>query len=135
MPNWPATLEAVMLLASLKAKAIIAVVILLIGGGGVLWFKSVLNERNQLRADVIVFERNEKVLKDSLESERLAATQAVSDRADAQRALDNLREGRENDVESQEWAATELPNGEVNRLCLALPQMKGCLRIEARINE
>ncbi len=114
------------MLASLKAKAIIAVVVLLIGGGGVLWFKSVLNERNQLRADVIVFERNEQRLKDSLESERLAATQAVTDRADAQRALDNLRESREGDIESQEWAATSLPAGEMLRLCAALPGMEGC---------
>ena len=114
------------MLASLKAKAIIAVVVLLIGGGGVLWFKSVLNERNQLRADVIVYERNEQRLKSSLESERLAATQAVSDRADAQRALDTLRESREGDIESQEWAATALPYGEISRLCAALPGMKGC---------
>jgi len=113
-------------LASLKAKAIIAVVVLLIGGGSVLWFKSVLNERNQLRADVIVFERNETRLKESLQSERLAATQAVSDRADAQRALDTLREGREGDVESQEWAATSLPAGEVFRICASIPGMKGC---------
>ncbi len=114
------------MLASLKAKAIIAVVILLIGGGGVLWFKSVLNERNQLRADVIVYERNEVVFKQTIEDERHAAKQAVSDRADAQRALDRLREGREGDVESQEWAATPLPYGEVQRLCEALPGMKGC---------
>lgn len=114
------------MLASLKIKAIIAVVILLIGGGGVLWFKSVLNERTQLRADVIVFERNETRLKESLESERLAATQAVSDRADAQRALDTLRESREGDIESQEWAARSLPAGEIFRLCAALPGMKGC---------
>jgi len=114
------------MLASLKAKAIIAVVVLLIGGGGVLWFKSVLNERNQLRADVIVFERNETRLKESLQSERLAATQAVSDRADAQRALDTLREGREGDIESQEWAATPIPTGEIDRLCAALPGMEGC---------
>jgi len=114
------------MLASLKAKAILAVVIMCIGGGSVLWFKSVLNERNQLRADVIVFERNEQRLKESLQSERLAATQAVSDRADAQRALDTLREGRENDVESQVWAAESIPAGEMLRLCAALPGMKGC---------
>lgn len=114
------------MLASLKAKALIAVVVLLIGGGGVLWFKSVLNERNQLRADVIVFERNEKRLKDSLESERLAASTAVIDRAKTQQALDNLRESREGDIESQEWAATSLPAGEILRLCAALPGMEGC---------
>ncbi len=114
------------MLASLKVKAIIAVVILLIGGGGVLWFKSVINERNQLRADVIVYEANETKFKQTIEDERLAASQAVSDRADAQRALDQLREGRENDIESQEWAATALPYGEISRLCAALPGMKGC---------
>jgi len=114
------------MLASLKAKAIIAVVVLLIGGGSVLWFKSVINERNQLRADVIVYERNEQRLKDSLESERLAAASAVIDRAKAQQALDQLREGREADVESQEWAAKSLPAGEMLRLCAALPGMEGC---------
>jgi len=114
------------MLASLKAKAIIAVVILLIGGGGVLWFKSVINERNQLRADVIVYKANQQRLKDSLESERLAASIAVIDRAKTQQALDNLREGREGDVESQEWAATPLPAGEMLRLCAALPGMEGC---------
>lgn len=114
------------MLSGLQAKAIIVVVVLLMGGGGVLWFKSVLNERNQLRADVIVYERNETRLKQTIEDERHAAKQAVSDRADAQRALDKLREGREGDVESQEWAATPVPYGEVRRLCEALPGMKGC---------
>ena len=114
------------MLASLKAKAIIAVVVLLIGGGGVLWFKSVLNERTELRAAVVTFKANELRLKESLQSERLAATQAVSDRADAQRALDTLREGREGDIESQEWAATPIPTGEIDRLCAALPGMEGC---------
>jgi len=114
------------MLASLKAKAIIAVVILLIGGGGVLWFKSVLNERNQLRADVIVYKASQQRLRDSLESERLAASTAVIDRAKIQQALDNLREGREGDVESQEWAATSLPAGEVFRICASIPGMKGC---------
>lgn len=114
------------MLASLKIKAIIAVVVLLIGGGGVLWFKSVINERNQLRADVIVYAANETKFKQTIEDERVAAKQAISDRADTQRALDRLREGRENDIESQEWAATELPYGEISRLCAALPGMRGC---------
>lgn len=114
------------MLASLKAKALIALVVLVIGGGGVLWFKAVINERNQLRADVAVFKMNETRLKDSLKSERVAASEAVIDRAKTQRALDQLREGREGDIESQEWAATSLPAGEMIRLCAALPGMKGC---------
>ena len=110
----------------LRVKIILAIVALSMMSGGALYIKRVFAERNQLRADVIVFERNEKILKDSLESERVAASQAVSDRAEIQRALDQLREGREGDIESQEWAATPLPAGEMLRLCAALPGMKGC---------
>ena len=109
---------------TLKIKLIILIVMLLIGG---IWhYKSVIAERDQLRADVIVFEANEKKFKQTIEDERTAARQAVSDRADTQRRLDELREGRENDPDAQEWAATPLPQGEVQRLCLALPTMKGC---------
>jgi len=73
-----------------------------------------------------VFKSNEKKFKQTIEDERTAARQAGSDRADTQRHLDELREGRENDPDAQEWAATPLPQGEVQRLCLALPAMVGC---------
>jgi ABC-type iron transport system FetAB ATPase subunit len=111
---------------TLQIKLIILVVMLVIGGGGIWHYKSIIAERNQLRADVIVFEANEKKFKQTIEDERTAARQAVSDRADTQRALDELREGREDDPDAQEWAATPLPNGEIQRLCIALPTMVGC---------
>jgi hypothetical protein len=111
---------------TLQIKLIILIVMLLIGGGGIWHYKSIIAERNQLRADVIVFEANEKKFKQTIEDERLAAQQAVSDRAETQRDLDRLREGRENDPDAQEWAATPLPRGEIQRLCLALPTMVGC---------
>ena len=114
------------MLASLKVKLIILLVMLVIGGGGIWHYKNVIAERDQLRADVIVFEANEKKFLQTIEDERTAARQAVTDRADTQRRLDELREGRENDPDAQEWAATPLPQGEVQRLCLALPTMKGC---------
>ncbi len=104
----------------LKIKLIILIAALLMGGGGVWHYKSIVNERNQLREDVLIYQRNEEALRQSLEDERVASAQAVSDRADIQRALDELREGRENDIEAQEWAATPLPVGERQRLCEAL---------------
>jgi len=110
----------------MQTKIIIVIVALLMGSGGVLYVKSVINERNQLRADVIVYQANQQRLRDSLESERLAASTAVIDRAKTQQALEALREGREADVESQVWAAKSLPAGEMIRLCAALPGMKGC---------
>ena len=109
----------------LKIKLIIIGIALLMGGGGVWHYKTNINERNQLREDVLIYQRNEATLIQSLEDERVATSIAVSDRADTQRDLDRLREGRENDVEAQEWAATPLPVGERQRLCEALGA-KGC---------
>ena len=111
---------------TLKIKLIILAVMLAIGGGGVIYVKRVIAERNQLRADVVIYQENEAKLEQTIEDERTAARQAVSDRAETQRALDKLRRGRENDVESQEWAATPIPDGERQRLCEALPGAKGC---------
>ena len=110
----------------IQTKLIILVVMLVIGGGGVWRYKSIIAERDQLRADVIIYQANESRLKQSIEDERTAAAQAITDRAEIQRRLDRLREGRENDVEAQEWAVIPIPAGERQRLCEALPQARGC---------
>ena len=95
--------------------------------GGAVWrYKAVIAERDQLRADVIIYQANESRLKQSIEDERTAAAQAITDRAETQRRLDTLRRGRETDREAQEWASIPIPTGERQRLCEALPQAKGC---------
>jgi len=110
----------------IQAKLIILAVILAIGAGGAGRYRSVIAERDQLRADVITYQANEQKLKQSIEDERTATAQAITDRADTQRRLDTLREGREDDIEAQEWAVTPIPTGERLRLCEALPGAKGC---------
>ena len=110
----------------LQTRLVILLAIVLLGGGAAWRYKAVITERDMLRADVIVFEANEKKLKRSLEDERTATAQAVSDRAATQRRLDGLRKAREDDPEAQEWAIIPIPAGERQRLCEALPGAAGC---------
>lgn len=114
------------MLAGIQTKLIIGAVMVALGGGFVWHYKSVIAERDLLRADVITYKANEAKLQKAIEDERTATQQAVSDRANMKRRLDKLREGRENDLEAQEWAATPLPAGERQRLCEALPTAGGC---------
>lgn len=109
-----------------QTKLIILAVILAIGGGAAWRYKSVVAERDRLREDVMIYQANETKLKQSLEDERTATAQAITDRAAIQRRLDMLRQAREDDPEAQEWAIIPIPAGERQRLCEALPGAKGC---------
>lgn len=111
----------------IQAKVITLVVMLLISGGGIWRYNHVVNERDQLLLDVKVYEANEQILKDALALERDAAAVAMQERNDTQAALDKLRKGREDDPEAVQWGAEVIPAGEINRLCMALPEMEGCL--------
>ena len=69
---------------------------------------------------------NQKVLEDALDLEREAAALAAAERDEARRAIDAFRAGRRDDPEALEWASQPLPIGELDRLCIALPEMEGC---------
>jgi hypothetical protein len=89
-------------------------------------YRAVIAERDRLAADNAALKASAAELAASLETERDAARQAISDRADAQRKLDALRRGREADPEAQAWGAQPIPAGERQRLCHALPGAQGC---------
>lgn len=105
--------------------AISIVAVLIIGSIGV-HYKVVLAERAELRADNATLRANAETLGAALAIEREAAETALQERDEAQKALEKLREGRENDPEAQAWGAVEVPAGEQLRLCEALPGMDGC---------
>lgn len=64
----------------------------------------------------------------TLAAERKAAAEARAARNEARRALDTFRQGRD-DVASIEWAAELVPEAERARMCLALPELKGCEKV------
>ena len=119
------------LLRSPKVLGITAVVLVL-GALGV-HHKLVLSERDRLRDenaalgfDLETARANQQVLEDALDLEREAAAVATAERDEARRAIDKFRAGRRDDPEAQEWASQPLPLGELERLCVALPEMDGC---------
>lgn len=95
---------------------------------GSVWvhYRMVIGERNDLRTQNASFQQAVKLLGESLEQEAEAARTALAERQAAQSALERLRRDREADVSVQEWANTPLPASEIDRLCAALPEMKGC---------
>lgn len=119
------------LIRSPKVLGALAVV-LVVGALGV-HHKLVLNERDRLRDENIALEANletaranQRILEDALDLEREAAAVATAERDEARRAIDKFRAGRRDDPEALEWAAQPLPLGELERLCVALPEMDGC---------
>lgn len=83
-------------------------------------------ERDAYQEAVDEFQRTNAILQEDIELARRAANEVIAERDAARRALDEFRAGRENDPESQEWAAEPIPAGERERLCTALPKMEGC---------
>ncbi len=114
-------------------KTILFIVIgIAIAGFGV-HYKLLVGERDKLRVAQVGYElavdnfrAREATLQEDLRLERKAAEIAVTERAEARRALDIFLAGREDDPESMEWAKQTIPIGELERLCQALPEMEGC---------
>jgi hypothetical protein len=114
-------------------KTVLSIVGVLVVVGFGVHYKMLIGERDKLRvattayeSAVEAFEAREASLQADLALAQAAAAQALQDRREARRALDAFRAGREGDVEAMEWASQQLPIGEIERLCAALPDMEGC---------
>lgn len=115
-----------------KPKTIaIAVAVMAILAFGV-HYKLIVGERDKLRVAeqgykeaVAAFVVREATFQEDLIRERLAAGIAVAERDEARRSVEDFRNARQ-DEESVEWAGNQIPVGELERLCVALPEMVGC---------
>ena len=95
-------------------------------------YKLLVGERDKLRIveqeliDVAdAFKLREATYEDDIRRERLAAGVAVAERDEARLTVEEFRNSRK-DEESVEWASKWIPEGELERLCVALPEMAGC---------
>ena len=116
-----------------RPKVMIGIVAVLILVGFGIHYNLIVGERDKLRVATAGYETavenfraREATLKEDLRIERTAAAIAVAERTEARRTLDVFMAGREDDPESMEWAQQAIPIGELERLCQALPEMKGC---------
>jgi len=95
-------------------------------------YKLIVGERDKLRvaeegykAAQEAFLVREADFQEDLRRERLAAGIAVAERDEARLSVETFRNSRTDD-ESKEWAAGQIPVAELQRLCVALPEMEGC---------
>ena len=95
-------------------------------------YKLLVGERDKLRIieqeliDVAdAFKLREATFEEDLRRERFAAGVAVAERDEARLSVETFRDSRD-DPESLEWASEQIPTGELERLCIALPEMEGC---------
>ncbi len=116
-----------------RPKVMIGIVAVLVLAGLGIHYKMLVGERDKLRVvtagyEIAVenFRAREATMAEDLRIERTAAAIAVAERTEARRTLDIFMAGREDDPESLEWAQQAIPIGELERLCQALPGMKGC---------
>lgn len=89
-------------------------------------YRSVIAERDHLRAEVALAEANRAALEQALSDERAAVEQTARSRDAARKALEGFKAGRQDDPEALEWGSQAVPDGEALRLCEALPAMTGC---------
>ncbi len=113
-----------------KTVAIIAATLVILAFG--VHYKLLVGERDKLRVAeqgykdaVTAFELREATFQEDLLRERVAASTAVAERDAARRDVTQFLNSR-NDLESIAWANKQLPVGELERLCVALPEMVGC---------
>ena len=111
------------------AIGVVAVIAVLAVG---VHYKLIIGERDKLRVAeqgykdaVTAFRAREATYEDDIRRERLAAGIAVAERDEARLTVEEFRNARQ-DEESIEWAADDIPIGELERLCVALPEMAGC---------
>lgn len=114
-----------------KTILIIAATVAILAFG--VHYKLLVGERDKLRVAeegykraVTAFVQREETLQEDIRNEREAAATAVAERNAARRSVEVFRAGRESDPESLQWASQPMPVGEVERLCVALPEMDGC---------
>ena len=116
-----------------KPKIALAIAATVIIGGYVAHYKylqgkvdRLTTERDAIQAAYnIAVENIEKMAEDARIAEE-ATRQAIAEREAARAALDEFRRGRENDAEAAAWGAQLIPLGELERMCVALPEMDGC---------
>lgn len=103
-----------------------------IAGFGV-HYKLLVGERDKLRVAeegykkaVAAFELREATLQEDLRLARVSIETVTAERNANRATLDEFRAGRERDPEARAWGQQQLPVGEVERLCAALPEMVGC---------
>jgi hypothetical protein len=96
-------------------------------------YKLVIGERNQLRIENTAYQaalikaaRNMEIIAEDQRVAEAAAITAINERAADRAALDALRAGRTEDPEAVAWGTQDVPSGERERLCEALPEMAGC---------
>ncbi len=113
-------------------KTIISIVLVLVVLAFGVHYKLLVGERDKLRVAeqgykdaVTAFRTREATYEDDIRRERLAAGIAVAERDEARLTVEEFRNARQ-DEESIEWAADDIPIGELERLCVALPEMAGC---------
>ena len=113
-------------------KTIISIVVVLVILAFGVHYKLLVGERDKLRVAeqgykdaVTAFRAREATYEDDIRRERLAAGIAVAERDEARLSVEEFRNARQ-DAESIEWAADDIPIGELERLCVALPEMAGC---------
>jgi len=113
-----------------KTVFIIAASVALLAFG--VHYKLIVGERDKLRVAeegykvaVAAFVEREASFQEDLRRERLAAGVAVAERNEARLSVEEFRNSRQ-DIESKEWAADNIPVAELERLCIALPEMVGC---------
>ncbi len=97
-----------------------------------LHYKLLVSERDKLRVAeagykraVTAFVVREATLQEDIRIEREAAQIAVTERDVARLSVKAFINDRQ-DLESLEWADTNIPLPEIARLCIALPEMDGC---------
>lgn len=119
-------------LSSFKLAIGGTVLMMLLGAG--VHYRIVLNQRDDLRIEKISFQITITRAAESIAAyeanailQREATATAIADRNAAAAAVRTLREGRNDDAESMVWGAQLIPQDERDRLCVALPEMEGCV--------
>lgn len=117
-----------------KPKIVLGVVLLTIAGAHFAHYKYLQSKVDKLTTERDAFENAYNIAATNIaklaEDQRIAEAatrQAIADREAARAALDAFRRGRESDPESAAWGAQLIPLNELERMCVALPEMDGCL--------
>ena len=116
-----------------KPKTAAFIALAIVGGGFAAHYLYMEHKITKLEVEKSALSSALKIAQDiardkdtALKNEREAVVITTQERDAARQAFDLFRAGRENDTESQAWAAQPVPVGEQNRYCAALPEMAGC---------
>lgn len=116
-----------------KPKLMLAIAATVVIGAHFAHYKYLQSKVDTLRTERDAFESAYNIARENIErmteDARIAeeaTRQAIAEREAARAALDEFRRGRENDAESQVWGAQLIPLGELERMCIALPELDGC---------